>query len=82
LDILQLVVGHSVRFALAGTALGVLIAAVASRWIQPLLFRQSATDPLVYGGVGAVMIVVSLLASARPAVHAASADPNVALRAE
>jgi predicted permease len=81
-DILRLVVGQSVRFALAGTALGVLVAVLQSRWIQPLLFHQSATDPWIFAGVGAMMIVVSLAASAAPAWRAARADPNAALRTE
>jgi ABC-type antimicrobial peptide transport system permease subunit len=81
-DILRLVVGQSVRFALAGTALGVLVAVIQSRWIQPLLFDQSATDPWIFAGVGAMMIAVSLAASAAPAWRAARADPNAALRAE
>jgi putative ABC transport system permease protein len=81
-DILRLVVGQSLRFAIAGVFIGALAAALASRWIQPLLFRQSATDPLVYGGVSAMMLVVALAASALPAFRAARADPNLALRAE
>ncbi|HEU4628322.1 MAG TPA: ADOP family duplicated permease [Gemmatimonadaceae bacterium] len=81
-NILRLVVGRSVRLAVAGTVLGALAAVVASRWLQPLLFRQSATDPLVYGGVGGAMLVVALAASALPALRAARADPNGALRAE
>ena len=80
--ILGLVVGRSLRLALAGVALGALGAAGASRWIQPLLFRQSATDPAVYAGVAAAMVLVALLASARPALRASRADPNAALRAE
>jgi putative ABC transport system permease protein len=58
------------------------VAVLASRWLQPLLFQQSATDPLVYGGLGAMMIVVALTASALPAFRAARADPTTALRAE
>jgi predicted permease len=81
-DILRLVVGQSVRFAIAGVVLGTVAALLASRWLQPLLFHQSATDPLVYGAVGATMIAVALAASALPAVRAAKADPNIALRAE
>ena len=50
-DILWLVVGQSVRFALAGTALGLVVALAQSRWIQPLLFHQSATDPWILAGV-------------------------------
>jgi ABC-type lipoprotein release transport system permease subunit len=64
------------------TVLGTAIALAVSRWVQPLLFEQSATDPRVYTGVGALLIAVALLASAMPAWRAAGADPNAALRAE
>jgi ABC-type lipoprotein release transport system permease subunit len=80
--IVRLVVGQGARLAVAGTVLGIGFGMFASRWIQPLLFRQSATDPWVYAGVGALMIGVALLASAVPAVRAARADPNSALRAD
>jgi ABC-type antimicrobial peptide transport system permease subunit len=50
--------------------------------VQPLLFRQSATDPATYATVAAAMIVAAVAASAIPAVRAARADPNVALRLE
>ena len=81
-DILRLVVGQGMAFAFAGVALGGVIAFVASRWMQPLLFQQSAKDPAVYALVGAIMLVVALAASASPAARAAKADPNAALRAE
>ncbi|MDQ3951063.1 MAG: FtsX-like permease family protein [Gemmatimonadota bacterium] len=81
-DILRLVAGQGVRFALAGVAVGTALALVGSRWLQPLLFEQSATDPVIYGLVGAVLLLVALAASAVPAVRAAKADPNAALRAE
>jgi ABC-type antimicrobial peptide transport system permease subunit len=81
-DILLLVVGQSVRFALAGTALGLIVALAQSRWIQPLLFHQSATDPWILAGVAGTMLVVSVAAGAAPAWRAARADPNAALRAE
>jgi ABC-type antimicrobial peptide transport system permease subunit len=58
------------------------VALAAGRWLQPLLFRQSAADPLVYVGVGGAMLAVALVASALPAFRAARADPNTALRAE
>ena len=80
--ILALVVGHGLRLVLAGVAIGTLAALAAGRWIEPLLFRQSARDPWVFGGVGGVMIAVALMASALPALGAARADPNSALRAE
>lgn len=51
-DVRQLVVGQGLRFALAGVVLGSVLALVASGWVQPLLFRQSARDPAVYALVG------------------------------
>lgn len=81
-DILRLVVGQGMAFAFAGVGLGGVIAFAASRWMQPLLFQQSAKDPVVYVFVGVIMLVVALVASASPAARAAKADPNAALRAE
>lgn len=81
-SIIRLVVGQSVRVALAGIVLGLTIAFVLSVWIQPLLFQQSATDARVYFAVATLMIVVALSAGAWPGFRAARADPNAALRAE
>jgi predicted permease len=81
-NVVRLVVAQSVRFALAGAALGVVAALFAGRWLQPLLFRQSAADPFVYGSVSAALVVVALVASAVPALRASRADPITALRAE
>jgi ABC-type antimicrobial peptide transport system permease subunit len=77
-----IVVGQGMRFALAGIALGALIALGASRWLQPLLFHQSAQDPWVYAAVGGAMFIVAMAASAVPALRAAKADPNIALRSD
>jgi predicted permease len=81
-DIVRLVVGQGVRYVLAGTALGTLVALLASRWVQPLLFRQSATDPGVLASAGAAMVAVAFSASALPAFRAARVDPMRALRSE
>ena len=81
-DILTLVAGQGTRFAAGGAVIGLAISLAASRWIQPLLFRQSATDPVVYAAVAALMLVVALAACAVPALTAANADPNAALRSE
>ena len=81
-DIFRAVVGQGVRFAIAGITLGSLLALLGANWLQPLLFKQSARDPLIYGIVGAVVILVALVATAFPAARAARADPNAALRAE
>lgn len=81
-DIAQLVMGEGVRFTLVGAALGIGAATLAGTWVQPLLFRQSAHDPAVLGGVGAVMLLVALGASLAPALRAARTDPARVLRDE
>jgi predicted permease len=81
-DILKLVVGQSARLALAGVVAGCLLALFASRWVQPLLFRQSATDPAIYVAIGLIMLTVAIVAATVPAIRAVRADPNSALRVE
>ena len=81
-DVVRLVVGQGARFATMGLGLGLALAYLAARWVQPLLFQQSARDPAVYGTVAALLLAVALLSSTVPAWRATRADPNTALRSE
>lgn len=81
-DVAWLVVGQGLRYALIGVAIGSALALGAASRVQPLLFQQSAKDPVVFGGVGAVLMAVALAASFFPAQKAMHADPNTVLRAE
>ncbi|MGH7694386.1 MAG: ADOP family duplicated permease [Gemmatimonadaceae bacterium] len=81
-SILRLVLSQGLAFGAAGVAIGLALALAASRWIEPLLYKQSPRDPATYAVVGAVMVTVALAASAVPAFRAVRADPNRALRSE
>jgi predicted permease len=81
-DVLRLVVGQAMRFAVVGLAIGGAIALGAGRWMRPLLFAESPGDPAVYAVVATVLIAVALVASALPAWRAARTDPNLVLRSE
>ena len=81
-DVVRLVVGQGVRFGLGGVAIGLALALLAARWVQPLLFRQSATDPATYAVVAVSMLIAAVGASAIPALRASRADPNIALRSD
>jgi ABC-type antimicrobial peptide transport system permease subunit len=81
-DVVGLVAWQSVRVGAFAVSIGLVLAIGMSRWVQPLLFRQSATDPLTYSIVAAVMVLAALAASAIPAARAMRADPCTALRAE
>ena len=81
-DVLLLIVGAGLRFAVVGIAVGIGIALLASRFVAPLLFGVSARDPLVLGGVGVLLLAVATVASGIPAWKATRLDPNTALRVE
>jgi hypothetical protein len=81
-DVMRLVVGDGLRIAVIGVAAGSLIALWSARGLAPLLYDQSPHDPLIFGVVTGVLLLVAGIASAVPAFRAARVDPNVALRAE
>jgi len=81
-DLVRLVVGQGLRFAMSGVAIGLAAALILAGWVQPLLFHQSARDPVTYGVVGAMLLAVAVVASAMPALRATRADPNSALRSD
>lgn len=81
-NLVGLVVGQGLRFALAGVTLGTVLALGSTHWLQPLLFRQSARDPSIYVFVAVLLLVVAITASLVPALRATRADPASALRAD
>jgi ABC-type antimicrobial peptide transport system permease subunit len=81
-DVMDLVLRQGMVVAATGVVLGAGIALAASRWVGPLLFDESARDPVVYGAVAIAMLAVAAVASFIPARRAARVDPVVALRTE
>jgi len=65
-----------------GAVIGVLAAIAIGRVVAGLLFGVSATDPLTYASVTAVLAVVAFGACYLPALRAARVNPMSALRAE
>src|SRR4030095_3419899 len=55
IDVARLVLAQGLRFAVLGVAIGLGGAWLSARWVQQLLFRQSATDPAAYGTVALAM---------------------------
>jgi len=81
-DVLRLVLVEGGRLALIGVVIGVAASLVITRLMSSLLFGISATDPLTFVGVAALLAAVTLLASYIPARRAMRVDPMVALRYE
>ena len=80
--LIRLVIREGLRLTLIGLGLGFTIALVAARFVQPLLFEVSATDPVVYGTITATLILTALAAAAVPAWRVSRLDPVTALRVE
>jgi predicted permease len=79
-SIVGLVMRRTLGVAGAGLAMGVLVALLAGRFVQPLLFRTSARDPLVFASVAALLLLAAALAGLVPAVRAKRVDPVEALK--
>ena len=80
--VVRLVVGEGVRVVVVGVAIGVALALAAGRFVESMLYRTSAYDPLVLGSVSVVLLVVAAGACLIPAWRALRVDPATALRAD
>jgi predicted permease len=65
-----------------GLGVGVIVALLATRSIEGLLFQVKTFDPATLGLVALVMSAVGVLAAWVPAVRASKIDPAVAIRRE
>jgi predicted permease len=81
-SVLRLVVGDGVRLALIGVAVGLAGAWWATRFLQGLLYGVQAHEPLLYAGLAAVLLAVSVVAVYLPARRASRVDPIIALRVQ
>jgi predicted permease len=76
------VIGRGFSAALAGCAVGLLLALSLTRGLDALLYGVERLDPLNLIGACALLLAVALAACWLPARRAARVDPMVALRYE
>ncbi|HWM90807.1 MAG TPA: ABC transporter permease [Thermoanaerobaculia bacterium] len=79
-DVIRLILKRGMGLAGLGLVLGLTGAFLFTRMLEGLLYGVAPTDPLVFGGIAAGLILVALVASYLPARRAARFDPLVTLR--
>jgi predicted permease len=76
------IVKQSLVVATAGSASGLVTAALLTRFLRSFLFGISPLDPLTFCTVPIVMLLLAMFAASIPARRAASVDPMDTLRNE
>jgi predicted permease len=81
-DILRLVMGRSLRLILSGIAVGLVAALAVTRVLASLLYSIGPHDPVTFGLVTLLLVLVAIVAALIPARSATSVNPIAALRCE
>jgi putative ABC transport system permease protein len=81
-DVLTMILRQGMRTIVIGVLIGLVGSLALTRTLSSLLFGVTATDPITFAAVIALLIVTALLACYIPARRATKVDPMVALRYE
>jgi len=79
-DILRMALGEGMLLVAVGLGVGLIGAAIVTRFLRSMLFSVTATDPLTFASIALLLAAVALLACFIPAQRATQVDPLVALR--
>ena len=80
-----MIIGQGLRLAIAGVAIGVIIALVLGRLVSSfsqLLYGVRVSSPVILAGISSALLIVAAMACYLPARRAASVEPMKALRTE
>ncbi len=81
-NIFEMVLGHGLRLAVLGIAIGLAAAFAVTQVMTSFLYGIQATDPFTFTAVALLLVLVALFACYIPARRAMRVDPMVALRYE
>jgi putative ABC transport system permease protein len=81
-DVISMIFGQGLLQLTIGMVLGLALAFAISQVMTVVLFQVQPHDPVIFGGVAAVLVAVGLLACLIPARRATLVDPLVALRSD
>jgi ABC-type antimicrobial peptide transport system permease subunit len=81
-DVMQLVLGQSLRMIFVGVGLGIAASVAAGRLLERLVSGVRPTEPMTFATMISVLVAAALAASFLPARRASRVDPMKALRQE
>jgi hypothetical protein len=81
-DVRRLVLAHTLRLWISGSAVGLVVALLAGRALQSQLYGVGRTDAVSLAVAPSLLLVISLLAGLGPALKAGRVDPAVTLRGD
>jgi predicted permease len=81
-QVLQAVLGRTVKLLGVGSGIGLLLGVLATRLLAYIVYQATPRDPLVLAGVVLAMAFLGLVATWIPAQRALSVDPMMLLREE
>jgi ABC-type antimicrobial peptide transport system permease subunit len=81
-EVLEAALGRAVKLLAIGSAAGLTLGLLASRFLASIVYQATPRDPLVLGGAVLIMALLGLVATWIPAQRALSIDPLVLLRDE
>jgi predicted permease len=80
--VISTAVGRPIVLLAAGSLMGLLLGAFASRLLANVVYQANPLDPVVLGGAVFTMALLGILASATPALRAIAVDPSRLMREE
>jgi predicted permease len=81
-SVMAMIVRQGAGLALAGLAVGLVVALAGGGVMSSLLYEIEPSDPWALGGAGVLLFGVAIVACAVPALRASSVAPAEALRSE
>jgi predicted permease len=79
-DVFRLVVGGAVRLTIAGVVTGAALSALGARLLASMLFGVSPFDPMTFGSIGVLLLMVALTAGYVAARRGLNVSPATTLR--